>query len=142
MKKVIYLIFALFVFNTAQAQSKDSLQVAKAVNQLAELMVNPDKAALEALVSDQVSYGHSGGKLEGRTSFIESLTSGSSDFVKINLTDQSIQLFGKTAIVRNKLFASTNDGGKPGEVKLALILVWQKQQKTWQLIARQAVKLP
>lgn len=142
MKKVIYLIFALFVFNTAQAQSKDSLQVAKAVNQLAELMVNPDKAALEALVSEQLSYGHSGGKLEGRTSFIESLTSGSSDFVKINLTDQSIQLFGKTAIVRNKLFASTNDGGKPGEVKLALILVWQKQQKTWQLIARQAVKLP
>jgi ketosteroid isomerase-like protein len=142
MKKVIYLILALLVFKTTQAQSKDSLQVAKAVNQLAELMVNPDKAALEALVSDQVSYGHSGGKLEGRTSFIESLTSGSSDFVKINLTDQSIQLFGKTAIVRNKLFASTNDGGKPGEVKLALILVWQKQQKTWQLIARQAVKLP
>jgi ketosteroid isomerase-like protein len=142
MKKMIYLIFALLVFNTAQAQSKDSVQVVKAVNHLADLMVNPDKAALEALVSDRVSYGHSGGKLEGRTSFIESLTSGSSDFVKINLTDQSIQLFGKTAIVRNKLFASTNDGGKPGEVKLALILVWQKQQKTWQLIARQAVKLP
>ena len=142
MKKGIYLIIAVLVLNTVQAQTKDSLQVAKAVNQLAELMVNPDKTALEALVSDQVSYGHSGGKLEGRTSFIESLTSGSSDFVKINLTDQSIQLFGKTAIVRNKLFASTNDGGKPGEVKLALILVWQKQQKTWQLIARQAVKLP
>jgi ketosteroid isomerase-like protein len=142
MKKGIYLILALFVLHTAHAQSKDSIQVAKAVNHLAELMVNPDKAALEALVSDQVSYGHSGGKLEGRTSFIESLTSGSSDFVKINLTDQTIQLFGKTAIVRNKLFASTNDGGKPGEVKLALILVWQKQQKTWQLIARQAVKLP
>ena len=142
MKKGIYLILALFVLHTAHAQSKDSLQVTKAVNKLAELMVNPDKVALEALVSDQVSYGHSGGKLEGRTSFIESLTSGSSDFVKINLTDQTIQLFGKTAIVRNKLFASTNDGGKPGEVKLALILVWQKQQKTWQLIARQAVKLP
>ncbi len=142
MKKGIYLIIAVLVLNTAQAQSKDSLQVAKAVNKLAKLMVNPDKAALEALVSDQVSYGHSSGKLEGRTSFIESLTSGSSDFVKINLTDQTIQLFGKTAIVRNKLFASTNDGGKPGEVKLALVLVWQKQQKAWKLIARQAVKLP
>ncbi len=142
MKKGIYLIIAVLVLNTAQAQSKDSLQVTKAVNKLVELMVNPDKAALEALVSDQVSYGHSSGKLEGKTSFIESLVSGSSDFVKINLTDQSIQLFGKTAIVRNKLFASTNDGGKPGEVKLALILVWQKQQKAWKLIARQAVKLP
>jgi ketosteroid isomerase-like protein len=142
MKSFILCLSLSLVLSAGMAQSKDSMQVVKAVNQLAELMVNPDKTALEALVSDQVSYGHSGGKLEGRTSFIESLTSGSSDFVKINLTDQTIQLFGKTAIVRNKLFATTNDGGKPGEVKLALILVWQKQQKTWQLIARQAVKLP
>lgn len=142
MKSFILCLSFSLVLSAGMAQSKDSLQVVKAVNKLAELMVNPDKAALEVLVSDQVSYGHSSGKLEGKASFIESLVSGSSDFVKINLTDQSIQLFGKTAIVRNKLFASTNDGGKPGEVKLALILVWQKQQKTWQLIARQAVKLP
>jgi ketosteroid isomerase-like protein len=142
MKKMIYVMLLLLCVQTALAQSKDSIQVAKVVTKLAALMVDPNKAELEALVSDQVSYGHSSGKLEGKTSFIESLISGSSDFVKINLTDQTIQLFGKTAIVRNKLFASTNDGGKPGEVKLALILVWQKNQKTWQLIARQAVKLP
>lgn len=142
MKKIFYLLLLLFTMQTAQAQSKDSVDVANAVNQMAALMVNPIKADLEALVSDRVSYGHSGGKIEGKSSFIESLMNGSSDFVKINLTDQTIQLFGNTAIVRNKLFASTNDGGKPGEVKLALILVWQKQQKAWKLIARQAVKLP
>jgi ketosteroid isomerase-like protein len=142
MKSIILFVSLCLVFSVGMAQSKDSIQVAKAVNKLAALMVDPNKADLEALVSDQVSYGHSSGKLEGKASFIESLISGSSDFVKINLTDQTIQLFGKTAIVRNKLFASTNDGGKPGEVKLALILVWQKHQKAWQLIARQAVKLP
>ncbi len=142
MKSMILSLLFCLVVSLAMAQSKDSAQVAKAVNKLAALMVDPNKAALEALVSDQISYGHSSGKLEGKASFIESLISGSSDFVKINLTDQSIQLFGKTAIVRNKLFATTNDGGKPGEVKLALILVWQKHQKAWQLIARQAVKLP
>ncbi len=142
MKKIFYLLLLLLTMQTAQAQSKDSVDVANAVNQLAALMVNPIKADLEVLVSDRVSYGHSGGKIEGKSSFIESLMNGSSDFVKINITDQTIELFGKTAIVRNKLFATTNDAGKPGEVKLALILVWQKQKKEWQLIARQAVKLP
>lgn len=142
MNKIFYLLLLLLTMQTAQAQSKDSVDVANAVNQLAALMVNPIKADLEVLVSDRVSYGHSGGKIEGKSSFIESLMNGSSDFVKINLTDQTIELFGKTAIVRNKLFAITNDAGKPGEVKLALILVWQKQKKEWQLIARQAVKLP
>jgi ketosteroid isomerase-like protein len=142
MKSILLFVSFCLVLSVGMAQSKDSVQVAKAVNKLASLMVDPNKADLETLVSDQVSYGHSSGKLEGKTSFIESLVSGSSDFVKINLTDQTIQFFGKTAIVRNKLFATTNDGGKPAEVKLALILVWQKQQKAWQLIARQAVKLP
>jgi ketosteroid isomerase-like protein len=142
MEKMIYVLLFLLTVQTVQAQSKDSIAVVKQVNHLAALMVDPIKADLEALVSDQLSYGHSSGKVEGKASFIESLISGNSDFIKINLTDQTIQLFGKTAIVRNKLFASTNDAGKPGEVKLALILVWQKQQKTWQLIARQAVKLP
>lgn len=142
MEKMIYVLLFLLTVQTVQAQSKDSIAVVKQVNHLAALMVDPIKADLEALVSDQLSYGHSSGKVEGKASFIESLISGNSDFIKINLTDQTIQLFGKTAIVRNKLFASTNDAGKPGEVKLALILVWQKQQKNWQLIARQAVKLP
>ena len=80
-------ILGLFIFQASKAQTKDSLQVASAVNTLVELMINPNKAGLEALVSDQVSYGHSSGKLEGKASFIESLISGSSDFVKINLTD-------------------------------------------------------
>jgi ketosteroid isomerase-like protein len=142
MEKMIYVLLFLLSMQTVQAQSKDSIAVVMQVNHLAALMVNPNKADLEALVSDQLSYGHSSGKLEGKASFIESLISGSSDFVKISLTDQSIQLFGKTAIVRNKLFASTNDGGKPGEVKLGIILIWQKHEKHWQLIARQAFKLP
>lgn len=139
---MIYVLLFLFSVQTVQAQSKDSIAVVMQVNHLAALMVDPNKADLETLVSDKLSYGHSSGKLEGKVSFIESLISGSSDFVKINLTDQSIQLFGKTAIVRNKLFASTNDGGKPGEVKLGIILIWQKHEKHWQLIARQAFKLP
>ncbi|MEK7226911.1 MAG: nuclear transport factor 2 family protein, partial [Bacteroidota bacterium] len=35
---------------------------------------------------------------------------------------------------------TTNDGGKPGEVHLLVMLVWQKQGGKWILLARQAVK--
>jgi ketosteroid isomerase-like protein len=38
------------------------------------------------------------------------------------------------------LAAVTKDNGKPGSVKLDVLLVWQKEQKEWKLIARQAVK--
>jgi hypothetical protein len=46
------------------------------------------------------------------------------------------------AIVRHKLNATTNDSGKPGEVHLLVLLIFQKDHKEWKLLARQAVKIP
>jgi ketosteroid isomerase-like protein len=47
---------------------------------------------------------------------------------------------GKTAIVRHLFDGTTNDGGKPGTVKLKILLIFEKQGKDWKLLARQAVK--
>ncbi|MEQ1678647.1 MAG: hypothetical protein ABL876_18265 [Chitinophagaceae bacterium] len=44
-------------------------------------------------------------------------------------------------MVRHILNAKTNDGGKPGEVHLRVLLVWQKTGGKWVLLARQAVKM-
>jgi len=69
------------------------------------------------------------------------LVSGASDFVTIDLTEQTIKITGNAAVVRHVLNATTNDGGKPGVVKIAVLLVWIKQNKEWKLLARQAVKI-
>jgi Domain of unknown function (DUF4440) len=69
------------------------------------------------------------------------LVSGASDFVTIDLSEQTIKVTGSTAIVRHVLSATTNDGGKAGTVKIAVLLVWIKEKKEWKLLARQAVKI-
>lgn len=115
--------------------------VASAVDKLRQLMIDPDKAGLEALAADGISYGHSTGKLEDKKAFIEALTSGESDFKTIDLTEQTITVVDNTALVRHKLMAETNNAGKPGQAKLAVLLVWVKQKNTWKLLARQAVKI-
>jgi ketosteroid isomerase-like protein len=140
MIKLIVLNCLLIVGTTALAQSKDEAAVANATEKLRLAMVNADQKALESLVSEKLSYGHSGGHVEGKQEFVEKIVSGKSDFVSIDLSEQSIILSGNTAIVRHILKATTNDGGKPGEVQLKVLLVWQKQGKNWTLIARQAVK--
>jgi ketosteroid isomerase-like protein len=141
MIKLIVLNCLLIVGTTALAQSKDEAAVANATEKLRLAMVNADQKALESLVSEKLSYGHSGGHVEGKQEFVDKIVSGKSDFVSIDLSEQSIILNGNTAIVRHILKATTNDGGKPGEVQLKVLLVWQKQGKNWLLIARQAVKL-
>jgi len=141
MKKVLFLLLSLLSLNIAShAQSKAEKQVATAVEKLRMAMIEADKEALDQIVMNELNYGHSSGKVETKAEFIQALTSGNSDFKTINLTGQTLQVVGKTALVRHHLAAETNDKGVPGTVKLAILLVWQKQQGQWRLLARQAVK--
>lgn len=123
------------------AQSRDENAIARKVELLKTALIDADSASLHQLTHEELSYGHSSGRVEDKPSLIESLTSRKSDFVSIDISDQSIQVSGKTAIVRHTFLANTNDGGKPGTVKLAILLVWQKKKNDWKLLARQAVRL-
>jgi len=122
------------------AQSGKENAVKAVVEELRLAMVNGDSIALDKLVYPQLSYGHSGGHVDDRATFIRKLTSGTSEFVSIDLSGKTIIISGKTAIVRHQLDALTNDNGKPGEVHLFVMLVWQKSRGHWKLLARQAVK--
>jgi hypothetical protein len=118
-----------------------SADVAAAAERLRIAMIDPSAAALGALVADDLSYGHSGGKVDTKASFIADLVEGRSDFVTIAITEQTIKVVdANTAIVRHALAADTNDSGKPGKVALKILGVWQKQGGSWKLLARQAVR--
>ncbi len=116
-------------------------KVEEATEALRLAMVDGNIQMLNTLADDSLSYGHSSGLIENKEKFIEKFRTGQSDFVSIDITDQHIQDFGKTAIVRHILSAVTNDNGKPGSVKLHVLLVWHKKNKAWVLVARQAVKV-
>ena len=142
MKKLLVLLLAaVTIGNTLHAQTKDEKAVADAVEFLRTAMVDGNRASLEKITSPDLSYGHSSGKVEDKAAFVEALASGANDFVSIELTDQTIKVVGNTAIVRHKLNGVTNDGGKPGTAKIAILLVWIKQGKEWKLLGRQAVKI-
>jgi hypothetical protein len=138
-----YMMFFLGMIITggASAQSKDEIAVAKAVEELRIAMVDADQQKLQSLTSEKLSYGHSGGAIDNKTVFVQKLTSGASDFQTLEFSAQTISVNGNVAIVRHELNGKTNDGGKPGEVHLKVLLVWQKEKSKWILIARQAVKL-
>jgi hypothetical protein len=123
------------------AQSKDEQAVAAAVESLRKALIDPEKATLDALVADELTYGHSNGNLQDKAAFEEALLNKSSDFVTIDLTNQTVKVVGNTAWVRHTLTATTNDGGKPGNAHLSVLTVWVKQKGQWRLLARQAVKI-
>jgi hypothetical protein len=142
MKKLLYLFLFFFVFAlVGAAQSNDETQVAAAAAALNKAMIDPDKNMLESLTTEELSYGHSTGKIENKMQFITALTSGAVDFSSIDITDQTIKLAGDNAIVRNTFSAKLTNDGKPLEIKVGIIMVWKKIKEEWKLLARQGYKL-
>ncbi len=143
MKKLPLLFFVcLLITVNVFAQTKDEKDIITAVEFMRKAMIDGNRASLTKLAADELSYGHSSGVVQNKAEFVEAIASGKSDFVTIDLTDQTIKISGNTAIVRHKLSAQTNDGGKPGSTVLGVMLIFQKQSGDWKLLARQAYKLP
>jgi hypothetical protein len=134
-------IIAAPVLAQSKDESKEEGAVATAVEALRKALIDPTKANLDALVLDELTYGHSNGNIQDKVAFEEALLNKSSDFVTIDLTNQTIKVVGNTAWVRHTLSATNNDGGKPGTAHLSVLLVWLKEKGQWRLLARQAVKI-
>ncbi len=141
--KRIELFFALmmFVATNIYSQSKSEQAVASAVITLHGNVVNPERAALDMLVSDALSYGHSAGKVENKEQFIDFLFNGPFKFTSINTADQTIRVSGKNAVVRHIFIGKATNAGVPTDIRLGNLMVWRKEGGKWKLLARQAFKL-
>lgn len=126
---------------TAAFAQKNEKGVAEAVERLRKAMIDPTEAELSALVSDKLTYGHSGGKIEDKAEFIRALVSNESDFKTIDLTEQKIEIIDNTALVRHVLTAVTANKGVPATAHIGILLVWVYQKGAWKMVARQAVKV-
>lgn len=128
---------------TLFAQSSDEKAVAAAVEKLRKAMIAADKATLESLSAEDLSYGHSSGLVENKAQFVDQFVTGKTVFLdNLTFSNQTIRIAGDAAIVRHRLTADTNNNKVPGKVDIIILMVWQKQNGEWKLLARQAAKLP
>lgn len=140
--KKLLLIASICISPWAMGDGTETELLGKKVEQLRRAMIDGDGKALKQLSSPLLSYGHSSGNMENQTAFIEKIASGKSDFVTMELADQTITISGDVALVRHNLHADIKDGGVPNTIHLGILLVWQKQAGDWKLLARQAFKYP
>jgi hypothetical protein len=132
---------ALLPVSPSFAETADATAVADAVAALTKAMLAADKAQLEALVADQLSYGHSSGVVQTKAVFVDVIASKKTVYKSIVLTDQTVTVAGNDAIVRHAWSSESVSDGKSTMSKIGVLQVWQKQGPTWKLLARQAFKV-
>ena len=138
----IALVTANLLSFRVAAQGGEEAAVNAAIEALTKAMVGADKAQLEELVADQLSYGHSGGVIETKAQFVDVIVSKKTVYKTIALSEPSTTVVGNNAIARHIFSAEFESGGKPGSAKVGILQVWQKQDGRWKLLARQAFRLP
>ena len=128
--------------SSSRAESADEAAVKKAIDDLSKAMIAADKAKLEALVSDQLSYGHSGGRIETKAMFVDVFVSKKSVYKSVVITEPTVAVSGNNAIARHVFAVEFESDGKPGSAKVGVMQVWTKDGGAWKLLARQAFRLP
>jgi ketosteroid isomerase-like protein len=124
----------------AHAESADEAAVRKAVDDLTKAMMAADKAKLEALTAEGLSYGHSAGKVETKAEFIGVIADKKTIYKSITLSDPTVSVVGNNAIARHTFAAEVEAGGQASSPKIGVLQVWVKDGGGWKLLARQAFR--
>lgn len=138
--KLTVAFLCLFSGYAMAAPSADEQDVAQAVDKMTQAMLHKDIKALGALTSDNVTYGHSSGKIQNKAEFIADIESGRSGFKTLQMLNQKVNLNGDVALVRNHFSAQAVNNGVEVPTEIENFQIWQKQQGHWLLIGRQAFK--
>jgi ketosteroid isomerase-like protein len=124
------------------AASADEAAVAQAIEAMRKAVLAQDKAQLEALCAEQLSYGHSDGRVENKAQFIDGVMTRKAILKSLTLSDHTITIAGTAAIARHTWVSESETDGKASSTKIGVLQVWQQQNGAWKLLARQSVRPP
>ena len=120
------------------AKPDDEKAVLAAEKQYAEAMVKRDVAVLEKLLGDDLSYTHSNVLMETKADVIKGITSGRTNYKAIEFKTTKVRQYGNTVVTNHEMIfaqpARTN--------RVFVTMVWAKQGGGWQMVQRQATRLP
>jgi ketosteroid isomerase-like protein len=139
--RLCLLVTCIISIGITRAQSQNK-EIETNIGNLNAAMISKDKSTLEKLTSDDLSFGHSTAVIQNKSEFVNDVVSGPTIFQKIDVTNQTINLAGDIAIVRNISSISGTSKGAPLDIKIGILMIWRKQDGDWKLLARQGFKLP
>ena len=126
----------------AMAATDDEEAVKQAVEALRKAILAQDKAKLETLTAEQLSYSHSDARLEDKAKFIDGVMTRKAVIKSIDFPDLTVAIVGNNAIVRHLWVSESELDGKLTNTKIGVLQVWQKQDSGWKLLARASFRLP
>ena len=106
-----------------------------------EAIVQGDVAALEDILSDDLSYTHATGVFETKAEFIGKLKSGQLKYESLTPEDIRVRTYGSTGVVTGVARVKVRVTGEALSFRMRFTDVYVKQADRWRMVAWQATRL-
>lgn len=141
MRKIIItvLIFLVAICSNAQTkQERDVLQLSRAKFRW---LVSKNVDSLRYAFDERLTYIHSNGWVQSKKELIDDLISGKLSYEGIEITEDKIRIYPKSAVVtgKGKFVASLN--GSTNTYFLSYTETYVLQKREWKLVSRHASRV-
>ena len=137
---ILAALLVLFGF-IAQAQSKQEQEVLNLSRAKFKWLINKKIDSLKWVLDERLTYIHSNGWVQSKKELIEDLLSGKLSYNKIDISEDSVRLYVKSAVVtgKGKFTATTN--GVTNTFDLTYTETYVLQKRDWKLASRHASRM-
>jgi hypothetical protein len=143
---VLTLAMVLPAAATAQngSMGKPEQQVLQAEKDRFAAMVKVDEAALNKLLSDDLTYTHTSALMQTKKEFIDSLKGGTIKYLSVTPTeaDWKVRIVGGVAIVNGAAAVHVIDHGNDLSFKIRYTNIHTNRAGYWQMMAWEATRFP
>jgi hypothetical protein len=139
LKTILCYLLAATGLALAANVPQDEKDVLAAMEVYKNALITRDGAALDKVLSKDLAYVHSGGQFETKADVIDSITKVKTVIERLDFSDTTVRFYGNTALVRGKVDLWHN---KTSIVHMNILHVWVKGAQGWQMVSRQATRLP
>jgi hypothetical protein len=140
------LLVALCCGTLAQAETYEdpkSTALTAADDARVAAMLKPNKAALDAVLSDDLRYAHSNGKVDTKASLTASLLGGDAKYVSYKYNERTFKFPAPdVAVMAGRLEVQAIVDGVSMTTGISYLAVWRLEKGQWKFFAWQSCKIP
>ncbi len=139
--RLAFFLLLFFSVVTGFSQSKKQLKFEALERQRFEAMTTKNTAALEVMLSDQLTYTHSNGLIEDKQQHLENIRTGKLQYRSIQPEEMKLRFYRRTVVGTGIVNVTGVLNEKEFSIQLRYTDIYVKQKGKWRLAAWQSLKL-
>ncbi len=134
----IRIAMGLLFCGAAWLKADSSADVKAAAVAWTQAAIKQDKAALERLLTDDLGYAHSNGRIESKQQYIQAVTGGPARYESMEFQDAAVRVMGDTAVLTALIDVKIVNRDR---YRVRSLQVFLRQNGQWRLTAHQSARV-